>query len=303
MNLPVKIVFFGSPAFAGRILEHLVDQSKRYEVVGVVTSPDRPVGRHRKMTPSPVASVADRYHLPTFKPIKLDSANLAHVKLLEADIFLVAAYGKIIPPDWLTAPKLGTFNIHFSLLPKYRGALCVSEALKNGDSQTGVTLMQMDEALDHGPIIAQEKTDIDPSDNVATLTEKLATQSLGLLDGHLVPFLAGTVKPRAQDETAASYTPSHKSRTRLQAFVPWSDLAAAGEGLGAVKTHNLIRSLNPDPGAWTKIADLGVNPLTEPIELKIIESKVEDGKFIPIKVQLSGKLPITWQQFNAGLQG
>lgn len=295
MNMPVKIVFFGSPTFAGKILEHLVDQPDRYEVVGVVTSPDRPVGRHQEMTPSPVAFVATKYHLPTFKPITLDSANLAHVKLLEADIFLVAAYGKIIPPDWLTAPKLSTLNIHFSLLPKYRGALCVSEALKNGDSQTGVTLMEMDEALDHGPIIAQEKTEIASNDNVATLTEKLVSLSFRLLDEHLVPYLSGALKPQVQDESAAEYTPSHKSRTRLHAFVPWSELAAAREGLGAVKTHNLVRSLNPDPGAWTKIEVNGKD-----LEVKLRETKLVEGKLVPVLVQLTGKQPIPWSQFEAG---
>lgn len=291
---PVKIVFFGSPDFAGTILEHLVKSEDRYQVLGVVTSPDKPTGRHQQITPSPVALIAGKYDLPVFKPVKLDVANLAHIKLLDADIFLVAAYGKIIPPDWLVAPKMGILNIHFSLLPKYRGALCVSQALLNGDQKTGVTLMVMDEKLDHGPVIAQMELEIEQTDNVETLTQRLTQTSLALLDDKLPDFLTGKLKAKSQDEALAVYTPSHQSRTRASAQVPWEQLKAAMDGIEAVKTHNFIRSFNPDPGAWTEIADLGVGPL------KILETKVEDGKLIPITVQRSGKKPIPWSQFETG---
>src|SRR5689334_3526216 len=136
-----KLIYFGSPDFAGQILETLLNHPD-IDVVGVVTQPDKPLGRQQILTPSPVAQIADKHELPIFKPEKLDDNNLAHIKLLKPDLFLVVAYGKIIPQTWLNTPTLKTLNIHFSLLPKYRGALCVSEALKNGDLETGVTLME-----------------------------------------------------------------------------------------------------------------------------------------------------------------
>ncbi|HEX9008407.1 MAG TPA: methionyl-tRNA formyltransferase, partial [Patescibacteria group bacterium] len=133
-----NLIYIGSPEFSAQILEHLLTTGI-VNVVGVVTQPDKPQGRKQLIVPSPVAQMAANYDLPVFKPAKLDEANLSHLKLLKPDIFLVVSYGKIIPQSWLDLPTIGTFNIHFSLLPKYRGALCISEAIKNQDVETGVT--------------------------------------------------------------------------------------------------------------------------------------------------------------------
>jgi methionyl-tRNA formyltransferase len=292
-----KIVFFGSPDFAATILEHLISKPERYSLVGVVTTPDRPVGRKQELTESSVAQTAQRYHLPLFKPETLDSANLAHIKLLKADLFLVAAYGKIIPKEWLAAPTKSTLNLHYSLLPKYRGALCVSQAIKNCDPVTGVSLMEMDEELDHGPIIAQSQVEIASNDSVATLTEKLTSVGIQLLDQTLPAYLDGEITPTTQDEQSASYTPSYKTQTRQTAFVPWKDVAAALAGQNAKKLDCLIRSLNPEPGAWTTVPTKAGQ-----VELKLLSTQLDQDRLVLTKVQKPGKTPTSWSQFTSGHQ-
>jgi len=281
---PLKLVYFGTPEFSAQILKSLITDHQSISVRAVVTQPDKPVGRKKIITPSPVAQLATQYNIPVFKPNKLDQSNLEHIKLLKPDIFLVAAYGQIIPQSWLNTPKIATLNLHYSLLPKYRGALCVSEAIKNQDQETGVTLMKMDEQLDHGPIIAQAKQKINLNDNVATLTQKLTHKAISLL-----PLLSTInlqhLKP--QNHKIATYTPSLKTRTRQSAFIP------SLKTKNPRKLHALIRSLNPDPGAWTKINGQ---------ELKIIETKLKKDKLEISKVQLPGKNPISWQQFQHGHQ-
>lgn len=285
-----NLIYFGSPAFSATILESIL-KSNLVNVVGVVTTPDKPTGRNLTLTPSPVAVLAGNYDLPVYKPVKLDGANLAHLKLLKPDIFLVVSYGKIIPLDYIKTPKIGIYNIHFSLLPKYRGALCISEAIKNEDSETGVTLMEMDELLDHGPIISQTKISIDISDNTATLTTKLTQAAIELLAKKLPEICAQTYQKTAQDETKVVFTPSHKSLTRETAFISYEKVSQALNGIGSSQTHALIRSLNPAPGAWTKINNT---------EIKIVKTSLTDGKLQIDTVLLPGKSPITWKQYLSG---
>ena len=286
MNLK-KIVYFGTPDFSAHILEALI-KNPNLNVVAVVTQPDKPQGRKNILTASAVAQLATQHNLPVFKPNKLDQSNLQHIKLLAPDLFLVAAYGNIIPPSWLSTPKETTLNIHFSLLPKYRGALCVSEAIKNQDQETGVTIMVMDQKLDHGPIITQLKTPITTQDNVATLTQKLTKLAISLLSG-VQPLweVEPQISQIPQDHKKATFTPSLKTRTRQSAFIPTLKTNDPD------KLHALIRSLNPDPGAWTKIKGK---------DIKIIETKLENDKLEILKVQLPGKNPISWSQFLAGHQ-
>jgi len=273
----IKLVYFGTPNFSGEILEALI-KDKNVNVVAVITQPDKPKGRKNLVSPTPVAEAAEKHNIPTFKPKNLNQSNLQHIKLLNANIFLVAAYGQIIPKSWLDTPKMATLNIHFSLLPKYRGALCVSESIKNQDQETGVTLMVMDQKLDHGPIVSQSKTSINLNDDVSSLTQKLTQKAIQLLSHTKFDSL----EPKPQDHTKATYTPSLKTRTRQSAFIKTL------ETKNPKKLHALIRSLNPDPGAWTKIKEK---------EIKIIETKLENDKFKILKVQLPGKNSISYQQF------
>ncbi len=285
-----NLIYFGSPEFSALILESII-KTDLVNVVGVVTAPDKPTGRKLTLTPSPVAVLAGLYDLPVYKPSKLDDANLAHLCLLKPDIFLVVSYGKIIPSSYLSAPRLGTFNIHFSLLPKYRGALCISEAIKNEDSETGVTLMEMDALLDHGPIISQTKVSIDINDNTAILTTKLTQAAMQLLADKLPEICAQTYSKKAQDESQVTFTPSHKTLTRQTAFIPFEKILIAQNGIDSSALHALIRSLNPDPGAWTKINDQ---------EIKILDTSLDNGKLILNTVQLPGKSPISWKQYLQG---
>jgi methionyl-tRNA formyltransferase len=279
---PINLVYLGTPDFSATILKSLI-KNPSINVIGVVTQPDKPKGRKMILAASPVAQLANKHNIPVFKPSKLDQSNLQHIKLLQADIFLTAAYGQIIPPSWLETPKVACLNIHFSLLPKYRGALCVSDAIKNQDPETGVTLMQMDKDLDHGPIITQLKQKIDTNDNVETLTQKLKLLAIKLVQGEtlLKPF-----SPKPQNHKKAIYTLSPKTRTRQSAYI--KSLTTNG-----AKLHALIRSLNPDPGAWTMINGQ---------EIKIIETQLTpDSKLNIITIQLPGKNPISWSAFVSRL--
>jgi len=294
-----NLVYFGSPEFSAEILESIID-TKLINIVGVVTTPDMPQGRKQTLTASPVGQLAQKLDLPTYKPTKLDEANLAHIKLLKPDIFLVVSYGKIIPKQWLDLPAIGTFNIHFSLLPKYRGALCISEAIKNQDNETGVTLMVMDEKLDHGPIISQAKVTIVVNDDVASLTTKLTQAATEILRHKLPEICAQNFVYTPQDEALATFTPSHKTLTHQSAFIPSNKIIEALTGIDSPIVHALIRSLNPEPGAWTSINVPSGKTNRVDLEVKIFKTSLVAGRLVLETVQLPGKNPISWKQFLSG---
>ena len=298
-----NLIYFGSPEFSASILKSVI-KSNIVNVVGVVTTPDKPTGRSLALAPSPVAIMASSYNLPIFKPNKLDDANLAHLKLLKPDIFLVVSFGKIVPKNYLESPKIGTFNIHFSLLPKYRGALCISEAIKNQDKTTGVTLMEMDELLDHGPVISQLEIPIDINDSTTTLTTKLTQAAITLLADNLPEICAQKYQKTPQDESKVVFTPSHKTLSRQTAFIPYEKILIAQNGLDSHALHALIRSLNSDPGAWTIVSHCKSRSAkaTPDTQVKIIDTSLEDGKLVINTVQLPGKSPISWKQFLQGHQ-
>ncbi len=289
--MPKNLIYFGSPDFSAEILESVI-KSGTVNVVGVVTTPDKPQGRKQILTPSSVSRMASKYDLPAYKPAKLDEANLAHLKLLKPDILLAVSYGKIIPKTWLETPAIGTFNVHFSLLPKYRGALCIQEAIKNQDTETGVTFMVMDELMDHGPLISQQKVTIDINDDVASLTTKLTQTAIDVLDHNLPEICAQNYTSIPQDESLAIFTPSHRSLTRDSAYISWEKIQNAIDGNDAETIHALIRSLNPEPGAWTTV---------DGMDIKILKTGLEENKLKITTIQKPGKNPISWQQFLSGL--
>lgn len=290
---PVNLVYFGSPSFSAEILEYLLSHSKEIgiNIVGIVTQPDQPVGRKQVITQSPVANVALEHHLPTFKPEKLDEANLSHLKLLCPDVHLVVSYGKFIPDSWLNLPKISTLNIHFSLLPQYRGALCISEPIKNQDEITGVTLMEMDKEMDHGPIIAQTEVKIDINDNVATLTTKLTQSAKTLLINYLPRYLNREITPHPQDHSQATFTPLRKQNSYANSHIHWQELNSAMNGVGSYQLHAFIRSVNPEPGAHTTLNGA---------DLKILETTLNGNKLEIVSVQPAGKNPVSWKQYLAG---
>jgi len=296
MTTKKNLVYFGSPDFSARILTSLLqDKNLPFNIVAVVTQPDQPAKRGQQLTPSPVAQVAQQHDLPIYKPSQLNQANLDHLTILKPDLFLVVAYGRIIPQSWLDTPSLGTFNLHFSLLPKYRGGLCVSEPLKHGDHSTGVTLIQLDADMDHGPIVSQTKVNIDINDNVADLTDKLTSTGVDLLLNQLPLISNNTHTLTPQKHSQATYTPKTSTRTRQSAFIPWNTIKLALSGKQAIKTHHLIRSLNPQPGAWTEVTSRN-----KKLTLKILRTHLEKDKLVIDSVQLPSRQPTSWSSFLSG---
>ncbi|MEW6245775.1 MAG: methionyl-tRNA formyltransferase [Nitrospirota bacterium] len=235
----MRIVFMGTPEFAVPSLEALLKSEDT--VVGVVTQPDRPKGRGRALTPSPVKLVCQREGLPVLQPVKMkDPAFLDALKNWQPDLIAVAAFGRILPPAILNLPSKGCINVHASLLPKYRGAGPIQWAIINGERETGITTMLMDEGMDTGAILLQETVPIEPDDTAGTLSAKLAQVGGRLLVETLRRLKAGTLAPRPQDHAQATLAPLLKKEDGL---IDWTR--------PAVEIANRIRGLAPWPGAYT----------------------------------------------------
>lgn len=197
----IRVVFMGTPPLAAEILEYLT--SAGYHIVAAVTRPPRAQGREQESLPSAVATSAQAHALPLLMPEKLDEAFLKELAHHKPDLIIVAAYGKILPKKILDLPGFGCLNIHYSLLPKFRGASPIQNALLFGEEETGVSLMLMDEGLDTGPLIAQEKLLIAPDDTTATLTPKLNQLAQILLGRTLSPWIERSLSSVPQPETGA----------------------------------------------------------------------------------------------------
>ncbi|MCB1125724.1 MAG: methionyl-tRNA formyltransferase [Verrucomicrobiae bacterium] len=237
-----KVVFFGTADFACPALVAL-EAEPAFEVVGVVTQPDRPRGRELKLQPPPVKETALHLGLPVWQPARCREPDfIARLAGLQADVFVVAAYGQILPPALLDLPRCGCVNIHGSLLPKYRGAAPIQWALADGEAGTGVTLMRMDAGLDTGPMLAGETTPIWPEDDGQSLHDRLATLGADLLLRTLPDYLEGRVTLRPQPETGASYA---RKITKADGLLDWS--------LDAEVLARRVRAFNPWPGAYTRL--------------------------------------------------
>ncbi len=236
--MKARVVFMGSPRFAVPILEALL---AKHEVVGVVTRPDRPAGRGRKLTPPPVKEVALAGGVPLLQPRKLrgNEEALSWLRERNPDVIVVAAYGLILPPAVLKLPPHGCLNVHASLLPRHRGAAPIPAAILAGDRETGVSIILMDEGLDTGPILAQKAILIAPDDTTASLSEKLSRLGAELLLEVLPLWLEGKVTPRPQ-QGEPSYAPMLKKEDGL---IDWS--------LPAVEIERRVRAYDPWPGAYT----------------------------------------------------
>ena len=234
-----KIVFMGTPDFAIPSLEILLNHG--FPVIAVVSQPDRPKGRGRKLIPPPVKVAAEKYGIPVFQPERVrDDTFIELFKKLSPDMVALAAFGQIIPKAILDVPPLGCLNVHPSLLPKYRGAAPINWSLINGDSKTGVTIMLMDEGMDTGDILLQEETEIDSEEVYDELHDRLSFMGAELLLKALENVVAGTVSPRQQDSLGATYAPK---LTREMEHINWAD--------GADTIVNLIRGLSSEPGAYS----------------------------------------------------
>ena len=237
---PAAVVFFGTPAFAVPTLAHLANDD-RFDVRLVVTQPDRPAGRGRKLETSAVKVAAESMGLPVYQPDSLRTAALREPLVRAgADVFVVAAYGLIFGPKTLAIPRRGCVNVHASLLPAYRGASPVAAAILRGDPVAGVTLMLMEEGLDTGPMLAQVETAVEDDDTTASLSERLADLGASLTIARLPDYLTGTRQPTPQPRAGATLTrPLHKVDGWLNWSLPVADL------------ERTVRAMWPWPRAWT----------------------------------------------------
>jgi methionyl-tRNA formyltransferase len=242
--MPLRVAFFGTPAFAVPTLEHLVHS--HHQVAGVITQPDKPRGRGQKVTEGPVKSLASSLRLPVLQPAKLAREQFEEsFTALNPDIGVVAAYGKILP-DWLLAsPRLGLINVHASLLPRYRGASPVHRAVINGDADTGVTIMRVVKQLDAGPMLSAAIVPIAIDDTTTIVEAKLAIRGAELLVRTLDEIEAGTAQETPQDESLVTYAPK---LAKNEGLVDWFQPGP--------QIHNLVRGLWPWPHAFTYLNDL-----------------------------------------------
>ena len=217
--------------------------SSGLEITAAVTNPDRPAGRGMRERPSPVKAAAQDAGIRVLQPQTVkDPSFQGVVAALRPEVCIVVAYGKILPRSLLEVPALGFVNLHFSLLPAYRGAAPVQRALMDGVAETGVSIMVLTEAMDEGPVLATSKVAVTEEDTSATLGERLAVEGGDLLVPTVLDYAAGTVAARPQDEEAATYAPKIAEReTRIDWQKPPQVI------------HNLVRALDPAPGAWTSL--------------------------------------------------
>src|SRR3989338_4843982 len=247
----LKLIFLGTPDFAVPFLQALIDNKMR--PVLLVSQPDEPVGRKQELKSPPVKVLAQKFSIPLSQP-NTKAGLLKILKENQPDVCVLVAYGKIINEEALKIPKFGFVNVHPSLLPKYRGPSPVQTAILNGDKITGATIMLIDQKIDHGPILSQEKIEILPTDNNQTLHNRIAKISAGLLVESLTKYLKGGLEPKPQDDSKATFT---KVIQRSDGQVDWSK--------SAEQINHQFRAFYPWPGIFShwgrkrlKIADLSV---------------------------------------------
>lgn len=219
----MKIIFAGTPEFSAVALQAVL--ASEHEILAVYTQPDRPAGRGRKLTASPVKALAVENNIPVYQPVSLkDEAAQKVLLALQADVMIVVAYGLILPKTVLQAPKYGCLNIHASILPRWRGAAPIQRAILAGDAQSGVTIMQMDEGLDTGDMLTIKRCDIEVEDTGSSLHDRLASMGAVALMHTLDDIDSGSLRPQAQDDSLAIY--AHKL-DKKEAQIDWQQDAAA----------------------------------------------------------------------------
>lgn len=303
----IKIAFFGTPEFAKNFLANLYADAQ-ISVCAVVCQPDKPVGRKQELEAPATKIFALENKIPVFQPASLKSG----IELPEADLFVVVAYGKIIPQSILDIPKIGTINVHPSLLPKYRGPSPIQSVIANQDTETGVSIMLLDKEMDHGPILAQTKIKLDRTETPETLRLKVVEIGAPLLISSIKNYIAGNLKPVEQDHGKATIC---KLLKREDGIINWNDPAD--------KINAQIRAYTPWPGTSTKWNDKtlkihrasvgaglpvpstgGETPPLRQGEVRIIDNKLFIGTgsnaLEILELQLEGKQKMNAQTFING---
>jgi methionyl-tRNA formyltransferase len=301
----LRVVFMGTPAFAVPVLTALLDEG--YEVVGVYTQPDRETGRGRRVMPTPVKQAALELGLAVYQPASLRRSEEARQELasLAPDLIVVAAYGLFLPVESFDLPRLGTLNVHPSLLPRYRGSSPVSSAILNGDAVTGVTLIRLDEGMDSGPIVAQRETPIAPSETARQLTSRLFQMGADLLVEVLPQWECGELQARPQDDAQATFTsrlsredgeidwdkPADYIARQVRAYHPWPGTYTYWRGRmlkvieAAVSDTQDIRDVSP--GQVVPLAD-GVGVVTGEDVLALRQVQIEGRRAVSASEFLQG---------------
>lgn len=297
----IKVVFMGTPMLCVPILQMLIDN---YDVVGVVTQPDKEVGRKRVLTPSPIKKLALDNNIKVLTPKRLKT-EYSDVLELNPDIIVTCAFGQLVPVEILNYPKYGCINVHASLLPKYRGGAPIQRAIMNGEEKTGITIMYMDAGLDTGDMIEKKEVLIDYDDNYDTLSEKLIKEGTNLLSEVLPKIIKGNIKREIQDNTEAVFAPV---------------ITRSDEKLDFNKTsfelRNHIRALSDTPGSYAtldgkivKIYDSRVSDhvYTEKKNGEIVKIykdgigiSTSDSELIITDIKMEGKNRVTVRQFLNG---
>lgn len=302
-----KVIFMGTPAFSVPILQALIDE-ETIEIVGVVSQPDRKVGRKQIITPPPVKQLAMEHNLTMYQPEKLSGSDeMKEILELDIDLIITAAYGQYVPTKLLNAPTHRAINVHASLLPKYRGAAPIHYAVLNGDEKTGVTIMYMEKEMDAGNIISQREIAINDEDDTGILFEKLSLVGRDLLMDTLPAIFAGENESIVQNEDEVTFSPMI---SKEQEKIDWT--------LTAREVFNHIRALRPAPGAYTILEDqrfkiwaaevVEDNTSAEPGTIIFADTKEmyvacgEGSVLSLIEVQPSGKKRMPVANFLAGTQ-
>ena len=300
---PWKIVFFGTPSFALPTLKDLLEGPD--DVIAVVTQPDRRKGRGQRVSPSPVKELALQHGVPVFQPeIVKEGSFLEEIRKTHPDLFVVVAYGQILPQSLLTIPKRGAVNVHASLLPKYRGAAPIAWAILKGEGVTGVTTMMMDEGMDTGAILLQAKVPVGERETGESLHDRLALLGSQLLRETVERLKAATIDPRPQDHSQATYAPSIRKE---EGSVDWK--------MDAGEIDRKVRALNPWPGAFTrwggKFLKIYKGEVREGsakgqagtvvwVGADFIEVETGRGSFLVEEIQMEGKKRMGVRDFLAG---
>jgi methionyl-tRNA formyltransferase len=301
----MRIIFMGTAPLARTILEALAQQPD-FDIAAIVTQPDRPKGRDLKPQPSAVKAAALQRNLPVLQPERARNPEfIEQLRQLQAGLIVVAAYGQILPQAILDLPRFGCLNVHTSLLPKYRGAAPIQWAILEDESETGVTIMNMDAGLDTGGILTEARTPIHPQDNAQTLHDRLAQLGGDLLVRTIPDYVAGRIVPRPQPADGVSYA---RKIAKEDGSVDWNQPARA--------IWNRVRAFVPWPGAFTHL------PGPKPLMLKLWEAEVvnragQPGEILAVEkhdlviacghnalriltLQLEGKRKMRTQEFLAG---
>jgi len=251
--MTLRIIFCGTPEFAVPSLKALLADPE-IEVLGVLTQPDRPSGRGQKLTPPPVKVLAEAHHLPVLQPTRLrkEPEVIGWIRDQAPDYLVTAAFGQILSQEVLDIPRLGTVNVHASLLPQYRGPNPIQWAMLNGDAVAGVTTMFTELSVDTGPMLLKAQTDIDPNEDAVHLIGRLSELGAEILPQSLHQYAAGTLTATPQDHEAATHAPK---LTREDAWLDWTQSAQV--------LHNKVRGQQPWPGALAHVGDL---------EIKVIQT-------------------------------